>query len=590
MFTISQLVPACLLAGAFIICGCATVPHRMGTVPKTEAAAKPAGIPAVGNAEIKIEKPVPPVVSSAAVILPAVVAEKKKYLIIIADWGKSGPSEDIINILSVNPKISLTIPWPYAVVPSTRAAELAKNLQIEPVLTLSDEPILPIIYQTKVSSSPLIEFSWPQDVSNIVFKNQEAFKAGFHYLGAGIYLRSGIISKDIMPLLQKLGIAWANGQIPDPNKWGYFEDKFLVVNAQQQDFDDAESLLDWVGAQNSAVVAVVFKDKDQITNDLLSELGKKLLERKDIEMITPQRLLAEYEPLIPLNGAWDTPYDPGPWVKNPAVWHKLSVARNEVEKYKNSGSARINVLDKLRDELYFLYRYDFLSKVQESQDTDDYRIFQAGLNNIYSLMDKKESDVEGGFIQALGVPADTTTFHMEIAENKISFYNAGFTGDAAKLRSFSVELTKDKVIYNVELDPSSASDAVIDIYMDLNNVAGAGIARFLPDADAFMKQQDAWEYAVRIENNRASLYVASRFNASLVRTFGVRDRYTFEVPRSILRGNPLKWGYQAVTLKKNSKSNKYEISDFLCRDSASRTRILENKPVQLNAFRSGNPG
>ena len=391
-----------------------------------------------------------------------------------------------------------------------------------------------------------------------------------------------------MPVLKKLGIAWSNGQISDQNKWGYFENKFLVINALQEKFDNAGDFLKWAGAQNNEVVAVVFKDKFQVTSDFLSELGKKLSGRNDIEMITPQRLMSEYEPLIQVNGEWDLAFDPSPWLKNPDLWYKLSIARSEIEKYKNSGSAKINTLDKLKDELYFLYRYDFLARAHESQDSDDYHIFQAGLNNIYSLMDKKEADAEGGYVQALSVQSDTSSFHTEVTAASITFYNAGYPDTAAKLKSFRIELTKDKVIYNVQLDSAvAAAGTAIDIYMDLNNIPGAGLARLLPDADAFMRPQDAWEYALRIENSRAGLYIASRFNANLVKTFGVKDSYTVEVPRSMLRGNPLKWGYQAVTLKKNTRSNKYEISDFLCSDASSRARILENKPLQLNAFRGG---
>lgn len=591
IFGIYPILLAGLAAGLVLMNGCATAPKRIAEQPKVEAVTKSAALPAAERLENAAEKTVSPAVSTQTVTLMPAAEVKKKYLILIADWGKNGPTDETVNIIYANPKLALTIPWPYGVVPSTRVVDMAKNGQIEPVLTLAEEPVLPMIYDTKISSNPPLEFSWPQDVSNIVFKNQEAFKTGFNFLGSGLYLRSGIISKEIFPQMEKLEIKWVNAQIPDGNKWGYFDDKFLVVNARESDIKDAGDFLAWVSAQKNDVVEVVFKDKNQINGDFLSELGKKLSERNDIALITPQRLMSEYEPLIPVNGAWDTPFDPSPWLKNPDVWYKLSVARSEIEKYKNSGSAKIGVLSELRDELYFLYSYDFLSRVQESQDSDDYRLFQARLNNIYTLMDKNESDAEGGFIQSLSVHEDTAAFHIDTAVNKISFHNAGYPDAAVKLKSFSVELTKDRVRYSIELDSSvPAGSAVIDIYMDLNNIPGAGLERFLPDADAFMKQQDAWEYAIRIENNKASLYIASRFNASLVRIFGVKDKYIVEVPRTILRGNPLRWGYQAVTMKKNTKTNKYEISDFLCRDSNTRASILKNKPLQLNAFRGGKSG
>ncbi|MCX5782740.1 MAG: hypothetical protein NT145_08630 [Elusimicrobia bacterium] len=574
IFNIYVLISIFFFFGSAFFCGCATAPtkERRRGIEEKEAGR---GIMPGQAAQISPE---------GEVLVPE---ENKKYVIFIADWGKNGPSQEITTALSGNLKLVLTIPWPTGVKPSDQILEMVKNMQIEPVLSLSEEPILPMIYETKISTYPLVEFSWPQDVSNIIFKNQVDFKSNFHLSNLGLYLRTGVISKEVIQTLRKLGMMWVNATMPDETKWGYYEERFLVIGSRLADFKNAKECLKWINLQNEKIVMLVFKDQNELTANFLKDFGQEILKQSNVEMITPEDLLGDLQNMIFTRGEWETTYDLAPWMRNASVWYKLSAARSTVEEYKNSGSANLENLDKLKNELYFLYRFDFLARAQESQDSDDYRLFQASLDNIYSLMDKKESEVVGDFMESLQPKADTTTFHVDLLENKINITNAIIPEASPRIINFSVELTRDTVIYNVELDsvPSSGNFA-IDIYMDLNNTPGAGLIRLLPELDAFMKQQNGWEYALRINNNQAMLYMASRFGPNLVKTFNLTGKYKIEIPRTVLRGSPLKWGYQVATLNRNEMTKKWEIADFLCKDEFSRKKILDNTPIQLNAFRA----
>ncbi len=568
---------------AFFSSVCLAIFPGCATVPKREA-----GKEAVISKEI--EKGAAPEKQGNAAVP---VAENppqpaaKKQVIFIADWGKNGPSQDIISMLSLNPQVVLAIPWANELKPTEQILDFVKKMQIEPVMTLSDEPILSMINQTRVSSDHQLDFSWPQDISNIVFKNQETFKSNFHFLSSGIYLYSGILSKDVIPILKKLSLNWVNANIGNDAKWGYVDNKFLVLNPHRSDFETAKDCLKWINSQSGNIFVIFFQGDYELTDKFILEFGQQMVESKNIEMITPGQLYKESQSMMPDISEWKENCDFSPWLKNPSIWYRLSVARNEIEKYKNSGSAKVKELERIKDEIYHLYQYDFLAKVEESPDSDEAHSFQASLNNIYSLMDRKESDAGSEYAQSFQNQVDTAAFHIDLESNKLKISNGVFPDAKARIESFSVELTKDNVIFSVALDSNAVTEELaIDIYMDLNNIPGAGLARLLPDLEAFVKQQDAWEFAIRMQNSRAVLYSASRFTPNVVRTFSLSGNYSVQIPRRILRGNPLRWGYQAVTLLNNESTGKWEISDFLCRDQNLRSRTLDNKPIQLSAVRA----
>jgi hypothetical protein len=58
------------------------------------------------------------------------------------------------------------------------------------------------------------------------------------------------------------------------------------------------------------------------------------------------------------------------------------------------------------------------------------------------------------------------------------------------------------------------------------------------------------------------------------------------VPRSVLRGNALRWGYQAVLVVPSAaQKDSYDIADFLVKNEAQRAKVLKSKPTYLPAAR-----
>jgi len=97
--------------------------------------------------------------------------------------------------------------------------------------------------------------------------------------------------------------------------------------------------------------------------------------------------------------------------------------------------------------------------------------------------------------------------------------------------------------------PAGFSLPVVDVYIDLNHVAGAGCENLLPGREARVDSRDAWEYAVCVTGWGASLYRStSATEFSTIKSLEIhmdsdQKGFTVEVPKPLLRGNPMNWGY-----------------------------------------------
>jgi len=123
--------------------------------------------------------------------------------------------------------------------------------------------------------------------------------------------------------------------------------------------------------------------------------------------------------------------------------------------------------------------------------------------------------------------------------------------------------------------------------MDLNNIRGAGSTMMLtPVVEGYLNPEDAWEYAIQINRTQAVLYRAGRFQNSVVATLKTRRSFEVSVPRSVLRGNALRWGYQAVLVVPSpAHKDSFDIADFLVKNESQRVKVLKNKPTYLPAAR-----
>lgn len=243
-------------------------------------------------------------------------------------------------------------------------------------------------------------------------------------------------------------------------------------------------------------------------------------------------------------------------------------------------------------------------------------MFQVGLANIYRLLNKP-------LPEDISKPLDywpsfngTSSFNVKATSHYLRFRNSRSKSGNVHIKRFSVLVEKENIKYSVILD--SAAPVLpyrLDIYMDLNNKRGAGLKRLLYGMETFLNPDDAWEFALRIENDKAYLYRSGRIKPKLIQEIDIREEpNTVYIPKKKLRGNPVKWGYQAILYAyveekkeeepkeaKNSQTEQekpeaaeieaekiytWKIDDFLCQEDKQRQKLLRRSIKYLPALRA----
>lgn len=506
----------------------------------------------------------------------------RKYLVLLADYGKEGPGPAIVETLQKNPELRLVIPWPSTLKPSEGLKALVTARRVEAALRLEQEPVLPLIADTQISSPLEIHFSWPEDVWDVIVRSQVEANQNTVPLGKGICLRSGMLSQSLVPGLRKLGLRWANYTDPNGGTGICLDNSMLLLAARPAPAASAAECLAWVTSRQEPVVILTPAAGKTFSAAFLTELAAQLRQNRGVRLTTADQLLreAQAKPNFAPSGSVPDP-DMRAWLASPIVWYQLDSVRRAIEDYKNSGQAKLRVLQQLRDELYGLYDYEFLLRLAQNPVPEDEKRFQTGIAAIYRTLNRPMDLVpEISTTTAADIP-----YSLEATTSSLHIVNAA-PADSAVITDFAVTLDPDAVRYRVAFSTSAGRPECVDVYMDLNNQEGAGITRLLPGSDALMETNDAWEFALRFENGQVSLYRSGRFEPTLVRTFAAADPYEAVIPRQVLRGNPVQWGYQAVALKKNGTGG-LKIYDFISQEYAARKKILDQIPVQLPAVKSG---
>lgn len=511
----------------------------------------------------------------------------KKCLIFLVDGGNKVLSPEMIAVLNRYPELKLAIAWPQGVKPAAGLLPLVKSRRVEPMLTLTDEPVLPLLYQVHITT-PAIDFSWQEDAWNIIARSQEEYRANFDSYASGLYLRSGIFSRELIPGLRKLGLTWVTADDRNGgNKGASLLDGFIVLSATKTAASSPQEFWQQISSREESLIVLRFDAENPLTPELLAAVAQNIAQSGSYLLLTPRDLPPDLRATLPVIGQWNS-FDVAQWTARPAVWYKLALARKAIADYTNSGSADVRVLEMLRNEMYQLYRYEFLARVLSNADPETDRAFMVSLENIYRLMKTPVPSEIGETVDALpeSVAAERTMPNIVTGPDSLAITNASFEGGPLSIANFNVALSSDTIIYTINLGSGTlVGPFYVDIYFDLNNQRGAGFTHLLPGPDAFMREEDGWEYALRIDRYQAALYRAGRVDPVLVRTFMVNRRYVIEIPRSVLRGNPLRWGYQVITMSRRNHTV-WTIDDFLSGDSKAKAALLKQNPKEFPAIRA----
>jgi hypothetical protein len=470
--------------------------------------------------------------------------------------------------------------------------------RLELAMQIPNAPFLPLIINTDSAKAaippgtplPKPAFNHPEDVTQIIASTKADFYKTFGDYPKGLILPQGAVSPELLKILNQLGLNWVIGALGAPSTEGAYRSGSLAV---------------W----DATPVKENPKFSVQVWDERLS--GSPTLSIQTLNTwalnLTKQGVAATLpsDPNLPMqdlpsNVAWGgrtwSTGDWSPWIGTPqknSAWNWLKKTRDALESYKNSGQASVRRLDMTFEEMYNAENANYFSGLSENPTTqatmeEREREFKATLSSVYRLMGQTPPDdlfAEVASANAPGVSASSTTVawetlpdgrgHLTIEDAANDDHGDGHLIDPAgskaipgtyDLRRLEIWVSSDTLDWAVTLGAITGSSLgnfqnpgpLVDIYVDLNGQPNVGTVALLPGRGAVASASDAWEYAFCLWGSQAKLYRTRGSD-----TYDLTDTVplTFEnnvvhfsLPRSTIRGNPQRWGYQTLVMVYDPKS------------------------------------
>ncbi len=483
--------------------------------------------------------------------------------------------------------------------------------QLEPVLDISGNLPLALIQDTelaRVSSGPAaalpLRYAWPDDVIGQIADAQLAFKKRWRRPAHTFRMPAGVFTGTETPMLEKMGI---RGVLltEGPGRPGYFKGLPLGV-VRTTVFPDRPQmqalwLSSWISGKGSPVADAAFAGGSTAGGPEVSFLSpvkftalsalpafQGALAAKTTfhwTLISEMLSSAEVFPIWP--DAEEPPPDFSPWIGEPEennAWELLGMTRRAVENYKNSGVANVKALDMAMREIHNAergeYFYYFGNDYDSSRDPDLEREFLATLAQVYRLMGQS---IPPALLQSFAAAtprvteqeAGDTTFVRQGSVLRWTdpakddrgpgdyFYPtaAEFPPGAWDILSFEM-IEQEKTVsfvfeFSAMANPKNApygfSGPLVDVYIDINHLPGAGNESLLSGRPGLVETQNAWEYALSLDGWGVGVYqygsgASNRRLAHLpVRKVAV-STVRVDVPKALLRGSPDRWRCAVVVM------------------------------------------
>ncbi|HVO32814.1 MAG TPA: glucodextranase DOMON-like domain-containing protein [Elusimicrobiota bacterium] len=465
---------------------------------------------------------------------------------------------------------------------------LQKERRVELALQLPNAPFLPLLIDTNAARDalpaggalPNPPFSYPDDVIQIIARAKADFFHAWHALPRGIVLPYGAASPALLSLFDHLGFTWLVAALGAPPAPGPFSSRALQI---------------WDGGSAASEANVLVWD-ERLLHPVDMSLAESWIRESAAAHLTP--VLPSDTGLasapLPPPGQWKRrtwlTADWSRWIGSPAknaAWNALRITREALEKYKNSGQASVQRLDMAFEEIYTAENSNFfaaigneaLSPVQSEERAHE---FQATLSGVYRLMNRMPPD--DLFTPASAAPVNVQASTMAVVaetladgRDHLAFPDPvgdgqgdgrlplpqGVDAGAYDLERLDIWASTQAVTFGVKLARGDAAwkanpGPLVDIYIDVNNVPNAGTTAFLPLRGLSASPSDAWEYAVTLTSDKGGLY-RTQSGGTFTRDQSLtvlrsNGEATVSVPRTLLRGNPRRWGYQVLVMARDPES------------------------------------
>lgn len=446
------------------------------------------------------------------------------------------------------------------------ALERAGRLEL--ALQLPNPPFLPLLIDTHSAkdaipaghSLPNPPYAYPDDVVQMVARAKADFFRQWNGLPRGLVLPHGAASRRLLALFDRLGFAWLAAALGAPPVDGPYQ---------------SGSVLIWDGTpvgRSLGTVVRVWDERDMKEDGKTAsapiESWAQEMDKDHLEAVLPSDAGIQTRPL-PAETEWSrrtwTAPDWSRWIGGPsknAAWEWLRRTRAELEAYQNSGRASVHRLDMAFEQFYTAENANFFAAIGHASPNlaeEREREFKAALATTYRLIGQAPpddlfnalSDVAGG------ARPSSTTFqaesfpdgreHMIIRDAVGDSYGSGRWLDIHSLEIWTSNQSAD---WTVAL--SSPTEALVDIYIDLNGRPGAGTSGLLSGRKAAAAISDAWEYAICLAGVQAFLYRTQNGGGygleGIFPATRTEASVSVRIPREFMRGSPRRWSYQVLAM------------------------------------------
>ncbi|MDR2067228.1 MAG: hypothetical protein LBP57_05350 [Endomicrobium sp.] len=490
-----------------------------------------------------------------------------KYIVFFAD--NSDITDLVINKIILSKRFCMTVPIsPKEEIPDNLQEVIASG-KIEVALSLNPEPILPVFaelanvldHSKRLKSSMMFE--------KYISSNFVAFEQNINN-NFGLFLNSAELSNDLLYYFANLGFVWVNVDNFKENIFGAYKIDNITTFSLYKDFPtNQKNVMGWLSAKKDQNIIPVLLTKKHLQNLKFMDYLIYIFDNSKYIKPAVPTYVCKFCEISKLERPKLFQY----FQIDPNLKAKLLSAVNLLNAYINNTRGFIeNAYINAQNEFVYLLSYDILK------------------NYIYSSSNARKFDVAyNNICRLLGATVDKRNVEQK---NKVSFSgqtqvepvaNGVFIKNEGLLKNIKVLSRNENTEITFIFDSLTWKEvSFLDFYIDLNNIEGAGSNSFIAGVLGFFSNSSGWEYALRINKDKAVLYKYSPSGASAVINLDVKDNMVY-IPHKYIRGNPANWGYQAIVVAE--KENKKHIIDFLNQSRRSKESIISANPFEVSMVR-----
>ena len=504
-------------------------------------------------------------------------AAGERYIIFFAE--SSDVSDSVADKILHAKRFCLTVPVVSGSSVPANLEELVSCGKIEPSLLFEPEPVFPIFATIYSASGKKAD---RQGFNDFVENSVSSFEDAANKEKFGVFLNSGDVSHNILYYFAGLNIPWINIDNTEEKFKGVYNIDGITTFSLYKNFPSSQKdVMKWLEARKENIIPVLLTKKHLSNAEFMGYVIDLFDRSRYIKPAVPLFVFAAERDSIAEKKAVSFEQVS----VRPAVMTKLYSAVSVISDYKNSSDFLDNIYRNAQSELVYLCSYNLLKGVSSNKIASQ-RMFDAAYGNIFRLLGS-EAPSDKDLTKKNGSPrGNLYTGTEEVFQSEVNALPAGVSIDNDGIIKNLTVLSKDGAIsFSIAFESGQWDEKIdfIDIYIDMNNLEGAGSTGMLGEINGFLTPDSAWEYAMRVSKEKVVLYRYSADSAVFLAELE-KSGESFSILQKYIRGNPLNWGYQAVAVAKTSE-DKTKIADFLNQSSLSRESFLSVKPFQIPAVR-----